>query len=164
MINVRVLGVRKIEGKIRAMTTKMPKEMNDLGRYIATDIRRGARLRETVRRTHGIALSKGWLTQSINAFKVGEGKNHVTWGAGIGIDIAGNIDPKVFYANIQERGITGWHFVPKIGAGMFGVGYSAPGDRLPKAGGKYFFRDAVFSTRMRLPNILATWEKRMVKG
>jgi len=164
MIRVKLKGARKVADKIRAITTKMPKEMDGLGRYITADVKRGAKYREMAKRVFGGVPSKGWLQSSINNYKAQQDKNHVVWGVGIGIDALGNINPFMRYANIQERGITGWHFVRKAGAGRFGVGYSALGGSLPKAGGKHFFRDAVISTRLRLPNIIAAWEKRMVKG
>ena len=130
---------------------KAPKSINFCAEKMAKDCRRGARQRLTMRRSmpskHGNLL---W--RSLEAVPVGKG----TWMMRQNQAIAP-------YGPIIEHGITGWHFVPQEGGGLWGEGLARRGGMLPKKGGLHFAKDAALSTMRRAKQISEPVIKELVK-
>jgi hypothetical protein len=123
------------------MSIVLPMELEGLADDIAKDVQKGARFRESSRRITGVTPAKGNLSAGIQTFKV-KGKNSVKTG----------IVSLTPYWRVQEQGATGYRFIPKKGAGIYGEGYAVPtmGGSIPMSGGKHFIKDAISSTEKRL--------------
>ena len=144
---------KKVQDYIDRLTVQVPKEADSMGREIAMDIRRGARMREKVKRLG--KSTKGLLWRGMDIARLTRGKM-IQW-------IFLSLAP---YTRVQEMGIRGWHFVPSPGLGRWGEGYARPGGAIPSAypQGKRFIEGAYNATNKKLPIITKRYADRMVRG
>lgn len=156
MIRIEFRGMRKVQNYLRRITKNMPFIMENSNRALAKDVQRGARYRLSLRYAMGMIKPTGALWRSIKAYSVEKGQKRTQWRVRAG-------DARAPYASIIERGISGFHFVPKLGAGWKGVGYARRGGRLPVTGGKHFMRDAMLSTDRRAPQIVLRELEKVMK-
>jgi len=151
MIIIKV-DAKKAIAYFDRIVKKAPKAMGFAAEKMAKDCRKGARYRLSTRRArpsrHGNLL---W--QSLETVPGGKG----TWIMRQNRAIAD-------YGPIIEHGITGWHFQPKPGEGVWGEGIARRGGSIPKKGGMHFAKDAALSTLRRSKKISEPVIKDLIKG
>jgi len=134
---------------------KAPKKFNLAAQDMAKDCRKGARYRLNQRRRKSPTYysRKDWLWHSLMVRKAGNAK----WECFQNQAIAP-------YGPVIEHGITGKHFAPVKGQGIYGEGVTRRGGRLPSRGGLHFMRDAADSTMKRARRISERRVKELIEG
>ena len=154
MIEVKI-DARRVKKAMDKMVLKIPVEQDNMGLYIAKQIKKSARIREAMKERKEYS-HKGLLKRMIDYAKLTKSKRTVTY-----VVVSG-----APYSYVQERGLKGWHFIPAKGTGKWGEGYAKLGGVIPSRypEGKKFMEGAYASVNRRLNKIMKRFGDRMVRA
>lgn len=155
----------EVKRELDRITTTIPKEQDNMGREIATRIKKVARTIEKMKRTGRSTVGMKYSQRMAKGTK-----NLLYRGMDISRLQKGRINQWIFlsiapYTYVQEMGAPGWRFIPRPGRGVWGEGFAAPGGVIPSRypHGKRFIEGGYNSAIRALPIITDKYARRMVR-